>query len=92
VNEILGRVRSPDGAKASSVLLLPLLTRRADQIILFLVPLVIFQLTGSVAWSGAAFFLETLPRYLSFPVCGTLCDRTSPLTLLRISQLCRSVA
>jgi MFS family permease len=68
------------------------LTRLADQIILFLVPLVIFQLTGSVAWSGAAFFLETLPRYLSFPVCGTLCDRTSPLTLLRVSQLCRSVA
>lgn len=68
------------------------LSRLADQIILFLVPLVIFQLTGSVAWSGAAFFLETLPRFLSFPICGALCDRTSPLTLLRTSQLSRAVA
>ncbi|WP_348665970.1 TSUP family transporter, partial [uncultured Microbacterium sp.] len=34
----------------------------------FLVPLVIFQITGDVAWSGLAFFFETLPRYLTFPV------------------------
>ena len=68
------------------------LSRLADQIILFLVPLVIFQLTGSVVWSGAAFFLETLPRYLSFPICGALCDRMPPLTLLRSSQLLRAVA
>lgn len=67
------------------------LSRLADQILLFLVPLVIFQLTGSVAWSGAAFFLETLPRFLSFPICGALCDRTSPMRLLRISQLYRAV-
>jgi len=68
------------------------LSRLADQIILFLVPLVIFQLTGSVAWSGAAFFLETLPRFLSFPICGALCDRMSPLALLRVSQLFRAMA
>ncbi|NTJ45002.1 MFS transporter [Agrobacterium larrymoorei] len=67
------------------------LSRLADQILLFLVPLVIFQLTGSVAWSGAAFFLETLPRFLSFPICGALCDRMSPLRLLRVSQLYRAV-
>ena len=66
------------------------LSRLADQILLFLVPLVIFQLTGSVAWSGAAFFLETLPRFLSFPICGALCDRMSPLRLLRVSQLYRA--
>ena len=68
------------------------LSRLADQIILFLVPLVIFQLTGSVAWSGGAFFLETLPRYLAFPICGALCDRISPLRLLRVSQLLRALA
>lgn len=67
------------------------LSRLADQILLFLVPLVIFQLTGSVVWSGAAFFLETLPRFLSFPICGVLCDRMSPLRLLRVSQLYRAV-
>ncbi|MGC2779934.1 MAG: MFS transporter [Bradyrhizobium sp.] len=68
------------------------LSRLADQILLFLVPLVIFQLTDSVAWSGAAFFIETLPRYLSFPVCGALCDLTSPLKLLHVSQRLRALA
>ena len=67
------------------------LSRLADQILLFLVPLVVFQLTGSVAWSGVAFFLETLPRFLSFPICGALCDRMSPLGLLRVSQLYRAL-
>ncbi|WP_412059078.1 MFS transporter [Bartonella sp. DGB2] len=67
------------------------LSRLADQILLFLVPLVVFQLTGSVAWSGAVFFFETLPRYLSFPICGAFCDRMSPLKLLRVSQLYRAI-
>ncbi|MTH99891.1 MFS transporter [Roseibium sp. RKSG952] len=66
------------------------LTVLADQILLFLVPLVVFQMTGSVAWSGLAFFFETLPRYAAFPVCGILCDRMSPIALLRISRLLRA--
>jgi MFS family permease len=65
------------------------LSRLADQVLLFLVPLVVFQTTQSVAWSGVAFFVETLPRFLSFPVCGVLCDRISPLQLLRASQRLR---
>jgi len=68
------------------------LSRLADQVLLFLVPLVVYQTTQSVAWSGVAFFVETLPRYLSFPVCGVLCDRYSPLKLLRSSQLLRACA
>ena len=68
------------------------LTVLADQILLFLVPLVIFQITGNVAWSGLAFFFETLPRYLTFPVAGILCDRISPILLLRISRILRAVA
>jgi hypothetical protein len=36
--------------------------RLADQILLFLVPLVVFQTTRQVSWSGLAFFIETLPR------------------------------
>ncbi|MBI3503949.1 MAG: MFS transporter [Proteobacteria bacterium] len=66
------------------------LSRLADQILLFLVPLVVYRMTGSVAWSGAAFFIETLPRYVSFPVCGILCDRISPLRLLHVSQILRA--
>jgi MFS family permease len=66
------------------------LSRLADQILLFLVPLVVYRITGSVTWSGAAFFVETLPRYVSFPFCGTLCDRISPLRLLHASQVLRA--
>ncbi|MES2949584.1 MAG: MFS transporter [Pseudomonadota bacterium] len=67
------------------------LSRLADQVLLFLVPLVVFQTTHSAAWSGLAFFVETLPRFLSFPVCGALCDRIPPLRLLRTSQMLRAV-
>ncbi|WP_353979198.1 MFS transporter [Salinicola endophyticus] len=63
-----------------------LLSRLADQMLLFLVPLVIYRLTGSVAWSGLAFFFETLPRFLAFPLCGQLCDRHRNDLLLRSSQ------
>ncbi|MDR3368341.1 MFS transporter [Rhodoferax sp.] len=66
------------------------LSRLADQILLFVVPLVVFQVTQSAAWSGVVFFAETLPRFLSFPVCGALCDRVSPFRLLRISQMFRA--
>ncbi len=69
-----------------------LLSRLADQVLVFLVPLVVYQSTQSVAWSGMAFFAETLVRFLACPVCGVLCDRRSPLGLLRGSQTLRAVA
>lgn len=65
--------------------------RLADQILLFLVPLVVFQTTHQVSWSGLAFFIETLPRYLVFPFFGALCDRISPLRLMRVSQTIRAL-
>lgn len=68
------------------------LSRLADQVILFVVPLVVFKTTNSAAWAGLAFFVESLPRFLSFPFCGALCDRMSPVSLLQVSQLCRAVA
>jgi MFS family permease len=67
------------------------LARLADQMLLFLVPLVVFQTTQSAALSGLAFFIETLPRYLLFSVCGVLCDRRSPISLLAMSQRYRLV-
>ncbi len=65
--------------------------RLADQILLFLVPLVVFQTTHRVSWSGLAFFAEALPRYAFFPLFGAFADRFSPLTLMRISQSCRAL-
>ena len=66
------------------------LSRLADQILLFLVPLIVFQTTNSASWAGLAFFVETLPRFLAFPVCGALCDRFAPIRLLHISQMYRA--
>ncbi|AZE55625.1 putative membrane protein [Pseudomonas synxantha] len=68
------------------------LSRLADQILLFIVPLIVFQTTKSVSWAGLAFFVESLPRYLAFPVCGALCDRFSPVRILHISQVYRALA
>lgn len=68
------------------------LSRLADQILLFIVPLIVFQTTQSVAWAGLAFFVESLPRYLAFPVCGAVCDKFSPVRILHISQVYRALA
>ena len=69
-----------------------LLCRLADQMLLFLVPLVVYQATQSAAWTGVAFLVETLARFLAFPICGVLCDRRPPLRLLRTSQILRALA
>lgn len=39
--------------------------------------------------SGIAFFLETLPRFFSFPISGILCDHCSPYKILNYSQKIR---
>ncbi|MCD5993907.1 MFS transporter [Pseudomonas sp. CDFA 602] len=67
------------------------LSRLADQILLFIVPLIVFQTTQSASLAGLAFFAESLPRFLAFPVCGALCDRFSPVRILHISQVYRAV-
>jgi len=68
------------------------LSRLADQILLFIVPLIVFQTTNSVSWAGLAFFVESLPRYLAFPVCGALCDKYPAVRILHISQVYRALA
>ena len=68
------------------------LSRLADQILLFLVPLIVFQTTQSVSWAGLAFFVESLPRFLAFPVCGALCDKYPAVRVLHISQIFRALA
>ncbi|WLI07656.1 MFS transporter [Pseudomonas sp. FP597] len=67
------------------------LSRLADQILLFMVPLVVFQTTNSASWAGLAFFVESLPRFLAFPLCGALCDKYSPIRILHISQIYRAL-
>lgn len=69
-----------------------LLSRLADQVLLFLVPLVVYQQTGSASWTGVAFFVETLTRFVAFPICGVLSDRYPPMRLLRQSQALRALS
>lgn len=67
-------------------------SRLGDQILLFIVPLVVFQTTNSVSWAGFAFFVEALPRFLMFPLSGLICDRYSPVKVLHLSQMFRAAA
>ncbi len=82
----------PDGQGLPGVFVSLFLSRLADQILLFIVPLLVFQTTQSASWTGLAFFVETLPRFIAFPIGGALCDRFSPVRLLHLSQAFRALA
>lgn len=71
------------GFRDSAFYVSQFLSRLADHILLFLVPLIVFQITGSVGWSGVAFFIETLPRFVAFPIAGILADRLPAYRLIR---------
>ena len=47
----------------------------AEQTVLFAVPLLIYQDTKSVAYSGSAFALEWIPALVAYPFAGLLADR-----------------
>jgi len=67
-------------------------SRLADQMLLFLVPLVVFRITCKATWSRLAFFLEALPRFIAFPVCGALSDRVPPVRVPGASRISRAIA
>jgi MFS family permease len=66
-------------------------SRLADNILLFLVPLVVYKITKSASISGLAFFIESLPRFMWFPIAGILTSYISPYKLLNISQIMRFI-
>jgi len=63
----------------------------ADQFLLFVVPIMVFQVTQSIAWSSFAFALETIPRVIAYPLAGILSDRYCSRLLLKISLSLRSI-
>jgi predicted MFS family arabinose efflux permease len=74
--------------------LLPFFTLRffgelANQLLQFAVPLMIYKSTGSIAWSGTAFFVEWLPRLFSFPLAGAAVDRFGPRIVYIIADSSR---
>ncbi|WP_306361351.1 MFS transporter [Nocardia sp. CC227C] len=63
----------------------------AEQVILFAVPLLIFQDTGEVSALGFAFALEWLPGLLAYPFAGLLADRDGGARLFTRVSLLRSL-
>jgi len=47
----------------------------AEQTVMFAVPLLIYQSTGSVAYLGAAYVIEWLPTLIAYPFAGLMADR-----------------
>lgn len=52
-----------------------LISSTADQVLVFLIPLIIFKITGSASLSGLSFSLEWLPRVIAFLLSGLWGDR-----------------
>lgn len=57
-----------DGNKINLIFISRLISTIADQLLLFLIPWVIYKITGSASMSGLSFALEWFPRALSFPL------------------------
>ena len=52
-----------------------LISTIADQLLFFLIPLVVYKITGSASMSGLSFALEWLPRVVAFLLSGLWGDR-----------------
>lgn len=62
-----------------------------DQTLNYLVPLIIYVLTGNPALSGVAFLVQWLPSVISMPVSGAVNDRFSPFPQLFWTDVIRAV-
>jgi MFS family permease len=61
----------------------------ADQFLLFGIPILIFRVTGDVAWLGKAFVIEWLPRLISLPSAGAVVDRFGPRSVYLAADVLR---
>jgi MFS family permease len=62
----------------------------AEQTVLFAVPLLIYQSTGSVAWSGVAFAVEWVPALIAYPFAGLMADRLGGRRLFLAANVARA--
>ncbi|RJO70700.1 MFS transporter [Nocardia panacis] len=62
----------------------------AEQVVLFAVPLIIFQNTKSLIGLGVAFALEWLPSLIAYPFAGLMADRDGGARLFRRVALVRT--
>ncbi|KAB8028518.1 MFS transporter [Fluviispira multicolorata] len=76
--------------------LLPILTVRfcsslGDQALVYGIPILVFQLTGSMSASGLAFAIEWIPRLIAMPLSGAAADIFGPRRLLLSSDIFRFI-
>jgi len=64
----------------------------ANTILQFAVPILVYQTTRSIAWSGMALAVEWVPRIVSLPVAGVLVDRFGVRRVYVVSDAGRAVA
>lgn len=68
----------------------------AEQTVLFAVPLIIYQKTGSLTYSGVAYAVEWVPASIAYPFAGLLADRLGGRRLFlyanRVRMVCLALA
>lgn len=67
--------RALQGANLRQSYVLRLVDSLATTTMAFVVPLMVYNITHNIAWSGASFTLEWLPRLTAIPAAGPLVDR-----------------
>ncbi|BBQ02161.1 MFS transporter (plasmid) [Burkholderia sp. SFA1] len=63
----------------------------AEQTVLFAVPLIIYQETASMTYSGIAFAVEWVPALICYPFAGVLADRVGGKRLFLLSNAGRAL-
>lgn len=63
----------------------------AEHTVLFAVPLIVYQDTGSVAYSGIAYAIEWIPALIAYPFAGMLADRVGGRRLFLLANSARAV-
>lgn len=64
----------------------------ATSTLIFAMPLMIYNATGSLSWSGLAFMIEWLPRLVSIPFAGALTDHIGSRRVFIWADSARAVA
>ncbi|MFE3521760.1 MFS transporter [Streptomyces sp. NPDC059161] len=63
-----------------------------DRLLLFLVPVFTYKITGSLAWSSLALTVQWAPRLLALPVGGLLADRVDDRSFYLVNDVVRCAA
>ncbi|KEQ17311.1 MFS transporter [Endozoicomonas numazuensis] len=63
----------------------------AETFIIFSIPLIVLELTGSASYAGLAFMVEWIPAILMYPIAGIIVDKLGAKMSLALSALLRCI-